>query len=412
MRGCPRLSVLASSRERLAIAGESVFRVPSLATPDTDTRLSAATAGECPAIRFFLDRAAAAGDGFALTDDNAPAVAAICRRLDGIPLAIELAVPRLKVLSPQQLGRGLDERFGLLTGGSRTALHPPPDAAGLVGLELRPAERGREIAAATVERVRRRHDARIHGGRGRRRRIGRRAAPRSAVVAGGKVAGRCRAGRRRAALSSARKHALLRPHKSAALAEPDLRRRHARHLVDRLAAATTAWETTATDRWLARYGADIDNLRAALDWAFGPEGDAAIGLELVGSSHIIWAELGLMLEHRRWVEQDFAAAKAPRRKPLPGCCPGRPATSRTSTMQPTTTTRCRPRPSIASSATRFSRGRCCCAPARRGCCPTAPRTVKSLLRDAHALLRAHGADQDLGALPERAGVRPAVRRAT
>jgi hypothetical protein len=85
--------------------------------------------------------------------------------------------------------------------------------------------------------------------------------------------------------------------------EPDLRGRHARHFVDQLAEATADWETTATTQWLARYGADIDNLRAALDWAFGPHGDAAIGIELVGYSHVISAELGLMLEHRRWVEQ-------------------------------------------------------------------------------------------------------------
>ena len=73
------------------------------------------------AVQLFIERASALGLGFALTDGNAATVASICRRLDGIPLAIELAVPRLKVLSLQQLAAELDERFRLLTGGSRTA---------------------------------------------------------------------------------------------------------------------------------------------------------------------------------------------------------------------------------------------------------------------------------------------------
>ena len=75
-----------------------------------------------------------------------------------------------------------------------------------------------------------------------------------------------------------------------------------------MAQAAQAWETAAPERWLARYGADIDNLRAALACAFGPGGDAQIGLALVGHSHVVWSELGLMLEHRHWVERALAAA--------------------------------------------------------------------------------------------------------
>ena len=122
IRGCPRVSILASSRERLAIAGESVIRVASLPAPEASAALTAADARQFAAVRLFVERANALGLGFTLDDDNAAAVGSICRRLDGIPLAIELAVPRLKVLSVQQLAHGLDERFRLLTGGSRTAL--------------------------------------------------------------------------------------------------------------------------------------------------------------------------------------------------------------------------------------------------------------------------------------------------
>src|SRR5262245_23455416 len=110
MRTCPRLSILASSRERLAIAGESVIRVPSLPAPQSET-LTATDARGYSAVRLFVERANALGCGFSLTDDNAAAVASICSRLDGIPLAIELAVPRLKVLPVEQLAGGLDQRF-------------------------------------------------------------------------------------------------------------------------------------------------------------------------------------------------------------------------------------------------------------------------------------------------------------
>jgi hypothetical protein len=73
------------------------------------------------------------------------------------------------------------------------------------------------------------------------------------------------------------------------------------HFAARFGQATAEWETTPTQQWIARYEADVDNLRGGLEWAFGPDGDVAVGLDLVGHSHVLWAELGLMLEHRRWV---------------------------------------------------------------------------------------------------------------
>jgi hypothetical protein len=69
-----------------------------------------------------------------------------------------------------------------------------------------------------------------------------------------------------------------------------------------LAEATTEWETTPGEHWLDRYGPDIDEVRAALQWAFGPQGDAALGIDLIANSHIIWGELGLTFEHRQWVQ--------------------------------------------------------------------------------------------------------------
>jgi hypothetical protein len=83
----------------------------------------------------------------------------------------------------------------------------------------------------------------------------------------------------------------------------DIRRRHAEHFVDRFSVATAEWESMPTQQWIVRYEPDLDNLRGALKWAFGESGDLSLGLSLVGHSHVLWAELGLVQEHRRWVDQ-------------------------------------------------------------------------------------------------------------
>ncbi len=122
LRACPRLKILASSRQPLGIAGEIPYRVPSLKTPDLGQLPPLAELTEMDAIRLFLDRVAVVKPDFALTKDNAPFVALICSRLDGIPLAIELAAARMRVLSAEQIAARLDDRFRLLTGGARSAL--------------------------------------------------------------------------------------------------------------------------------------------------------------------------------------------------------------------------------------------------------------------------------------------------
>ena len=119
LRGCPRLRLLATSREPLSIAGEVVFRVPPLRLP-TDDRL--ATLAESEAGRLFAQRAMAANSGFALSEANASAVAEICRRLDGLPLAMELAAARVAAFAPADIASRLDDAFHILSGGTRTAL--------------------------------------------------------------------------------------------------------------------------------------------------------------------------------------------------------------------------------------------------------------------------------------------------
>ncbi|HTO25879.1 MAG TPA: tetratricopeptide repeat protein, partial [Gaiellaceae bacterium] len=121
LRAAPGLTVLATSREPLRVGGEVVFRVPSLAIPDPEQPRAPADLLEYEAVRLFVERAAAAAPGFALDGENAADVARICFRLDGLPLAIELAAGRLGALGPAAVAERLDDRFRLLRSGSRAA---------------------------------------------------------------------------------------------------------------------------------------------------------------------------------------------------------------------------------------------------------------------------------------------------
>ncbi|MGC3988564.1 MAG: AAA family ATPase [Chthoniobacteraceae bacterium] len=127
LRAAPNLRVLATSRHSLGIAGEVILPIPPLSMPNLfRERISGMDAMEVisqfEAVRLFIDRAVAVKPTFEVTNENAPAVAEICWRLDGIPLALELAAARVKVLTPQQIAQRLNDRFRLLTGGSRTAM--------------------------------------------------------------------------------------------------------------------------------------------------------------------------------------------------------------------------------------------------------------------------------------------------
>ena len=122
LRAAPPLKILTTSREALGIAGETSYRVPSLPLPDPGQLHDLDVLAQNDCVRLFVDRAMAAYPSFRLKEKNALAIADICRRLDGIPLAIELASARTKVFPPEEIAVRLDDRFRLLTGGSRTAL--------------------------------------------------------------------------------------------------------------------------------------------------------------------------------------------------------------------------------------------------------------------------------------------------
>lgn len=119
LRSCPDVTILATSRESLRVNGETVWRVAPLAVPDPAGTIDFAELARCEAVRLFLDRAQLAAPSFEISIENAPAIAELCRRLDGIPLAIELAAARVGMMSPDQIVSRLEDRFRFLTGGVR-----------------------------------------------------------------------------------------------------------------------------------------------------------------------------------------------------------------------------------------------------------------------------------------------------
>ncbi len=200
LAACPDLLILATSRAPLRLRGERLLPVPPLALPDSDRLPAVAELAGIGAVRLFVARARDVKPEFVLTEANAPAVAEVCHRLDGLPLALELAAARVTVLPPAALLVRLERRLPLLTGGSARPAGPPAHNAGRHRLEPRAATRVRTGAVPAAGGLRRR----VHpgGGRGhRRRRRGRsgrgRLAGREAPAARGRVT------ERRAALQHA-----------------------------------------------------------------------------------------------------------------------------------------------------------------------------------------------------------------
>ncbi len=132
LRRCPRVHLLATSREPLGIGGETIYRVPSLSLPGPDDSGPPAP-GSSDAVALFAERARAQGVDFSVNEQTGPLVVSVCRRLDGMPLAIELAAARLRSMSLGELHDRLDQRFRLLTGGSRTALERQQTLRATVG---------------------------------------------------------------------------------------------------------------------------------------------------------------------------------------------------------------------------------------------------------------------------------------
>ena len=173
VRQCPGVQILASSREALGIGGEQAYRVPSLSLPDPKQAHTPASVAPFEAVQLFADRALLARADFQITEQNASTLASICYRLDGIPLAIELAAARVRSLSVEEINRKLDERFRLLTGGSRTALPRQQTLRSLIDWSYDLLTDAERALLSPFGGVRRRLDA-GGGGTGLRRRGNRR----------------------------------------------------------------------------------------------------------------------------------------------------------------------------------------------------------------------------------------------
>lgn len=289
LRSCPHLTILTSSREGLGIEGETVLRVPSLSFPSEELRVDLQHAMEYGAIALFIDRAKAADRRFTSTDANVETIAEICRQLDGIALAIELAAPRVKVLSVEQLATRLNERFRILTGGSRTALPRQQTMRALIDWSfdlLDENERTifRRIAVfsgtfsidAASELC---ADERIEAWDVLDLLAS--LVDKSLVVS--ELAG---SEQRYRLLVSTRQYALERLERDGEL--ETLQRAHAEYFARLAQRAHTLYYTTPTRRWLDTLEPEMHNVRAAMDWAIAG-GDVELGIGITGALLWYWS---------------------------------------------------------------------------------------------------------------------------
>ncbi len=310
-RGCPRLRVLATSREPLAIAGETTFLVPPLPGPGPGHLPGLAELGRCESVALFLTRAEEVVAEFSLTKVNHVAVAELCHRLDGLPLAIELAAPWVRVLTPQQILDRLTDRFTLLSRGSRAAPRRQQTLRACVDWSF-------DLCAEPERRL----------------------WARLSVFAGGfevdAVEGICadqhlpeadlvdlvtglvdksilvRAGRaghtRYLMLETIRDYGQDKLHEAGeSLA---LRRRHRDWYYRLLASARAEWVSDRQPYWMARLTREHPNLRTAVDFCLTEPGEAENALRLsVSLPGFYWPARGVFGEGRRWLDRALAQVR-------------------------------------------------------------------------------------------------------
>ena len=288
LHAAPKVKVLASSRQALGVAGEAAYQVPSLDLPT--------------GVALFVERARAASATFALADDHAPIVAEICRRLDGIPLAIEMAAARVKVLSVPNLAQRLDERFKILTGGGRDVLPRQQTLRALIDWSY---------DLLTVQEQMLFNRVGIFAG-------GFSLDAATAVCSGEDldeieildllssltdkslvVADTAGEQERYDLLESTRTYAL---EKLTAVGEHEqLAHRHAQYFRDQAQEADERYGTGSTTVWLASVELELDNYRAVLEWALKDGHDLALGGAVAGALQALWTDGGLAVEGRYWI---------------------------------------------------------------------------------------------------------------
>ena len=307
VRQCPGVKVLATSREALGIAGEKTYRVPSLSLPDPKKPQTAESLSHFESVQLFIERAVQTQPAFAVTNENAPVLASVCFRLDGIPLAIEMAAARVRSLSVEDLNAKLDQRFRLLTGGSRTALPRQQTLRSLIDWSydlLSPPEKAllRRLSVFaggwTLEAA-------------------------EAVCAGGELedweildllASLCDKSLAVAEPSgTTMRYRLLetvRQYARDRLLDTDegeaLRDRHLDSFLTFAEEIESQFATAKTRANFERFYAELDNLRAALDWASDSPGRNEPRLRLLVSTARFWSARG----HRKEVLERLSTAMA------------------------------------------------------------------------------------------------------
>ena len=300
---CPNAVVLATSREVLGVEGEVVFRVAPLEAPaeqlDSSERIL-----QHSAVQLFLARTQSRRSDFRARSEMLAVIAAICRRLDGLPLAIEFAAARAATLGVQEVADHLDDRFGLLTNGRRTALprHRTLRATLDWSYELLPGEErdllhrlaifpaGFTLKAAAA--VTNDSEAHVAGGI-------------SSLVSKSLVTlNRSETTQRWRLLETVRAYAIEKFAGTSGLAA--VMRRQAEFYLELFTPFTIESLHQAAIAELDSYRREVDNLRASLNWAFSPEGDAALGVALAATATDFWTAASLVAESCEWAEMALA----------------------------------------------------------------------------------------------------------
>ena len=300
-RACPALHILATSQEKLAVPGEAVFPMPSLRIPESGS-MTAVEALRSDAVRLFIERAADALGHYTLTDEDAPHIVTICRRLDGLPLATELAAARLRMLKPAEMSQRLEKIFKLLATGSRSVLPRHQTLRATIDWSF-------SLLAPEEQTLLRRLSVFVDGWKldGAVAVAGAGDAPLEAdevfdllsalVDKSLVVADTSGPTTRYRMLETTRQYAA---EKLVESGETGRTRLMAQHVLALFTQAEQAWPTMPTEKFLGTYGPDIDNLRAAIDWAFGPGNDPGLGLALVANAGRIAEEMSLQTDLARW----------------------------------------------------------------------------------------------------------------
>jgi len=306
----PKLKVIVTSRERLHLSGEQEYAVPPLDLPDPDNLPPLAALSQYESVALFIDRAVAAKADFRVTNDNAPAVAEICSRLDGLPLAIELAAARVRLLSPQAILERLDRRLGLLTGGARNLPDRQRTLQGAIDWSF-------ELLQPTEQRLLERLSAFAGGWTleaadevcapaelGIDVLDGLESLADKSLISPTQVEG----GESRFAMLQVMRE--FAANRLDARGDGDgVRRRHALWVAELTEAADPELIGTDIRSWQLRLQREEENIRTALRWALD-HGEAEIGLRIAGSLWQFWHYWAHVREGRDWLEALLAMPAA------------------------------------------------------------------------------------------------------